>query len=405
MITLFVHTTLLLHLFWVYNGSIFPPWELPFSFLFTSLDGRQKKTKIKFNYVFDTKKMPSLKARILSKLPSADQDLGFLLHLLHSYDKLYVVRLAHFLSEKSKKKVQAFCVRKDYPVTKLRNQLRENGNTVNFTGIVGIPETVFELSAKIVALEFMECRLQNDDFKTFFQLIHLRKLSVIQCCLKSIPEGILNVKRLEKLILKGNLQTKLNASIAKLEHLTSLDLSNNRLKTIEPQSCENLANLFKVYLLGNPKLEIEALKVVLACERLRTLYSPPELSDRINELNPFQRKKFNAVSVAHAASGEFVIPYTPKDAPHIQLGNHKKIYKMNSCPKGIALIINNYCYYNLRSRIGSEKDVAMLKSVFEKIGFETILCLNTTANEAREFVKKYANKEKYKDCDCIAVVA
>ena len=361
-----------------------------------------KKTNIKFKYVFDKKKLPSLKATILSELPPVDQDLGFLLHLLHSYNKSYVVRFAHFLSEKSKKKVQAFCLRKDYPVTKLRKQLRENGNKLTFTDIQGIPENIFKLFTKIVTLEFLECKLQNDDFKEFSLLTSLRKLSIIQCRLKFIPEGILNIKRLEELIFKGNLLAKIDTSIAELEHLTTLDLSNNKLKTIEPQSCENLANLFKVYLLGNPKLKIEALKVVLLCERLRILYSPPQLSAKINELNSLERKKFNAVSVA--ASGDFVIPYTPRDAPHIHLGDYEKIYKMNSCPKGIALIINNYSFEYHISRIGSDKDVAMLKSVFEKIGFHTVCCIDKLATEAKEFVKEYANKKQYKDCDCIVVV-
>ena len=358
----------------------------------------------KFEYVFDAKKLPSLKATILSDVPPVDQDLGFLLLLLHFCDKSYVVRFAHFLSEKSKSKVQTFCLRKSYPATKLRKQLRENGNKLTFTDIRGIPETIFKLRRKIVKLEFLECKLQNDDFKEFFYLTNLRKLSIIQCRLKSIPEGILNIKCLEELILKGNFLTNIDSSIRKLEHLATLDLSNNKIKTIQPQSCENIDNLFKVCLLGNPKLEIQALKVVLACKRLHILYSPPQLFDRINELNPLEREKFNAVSVA--ASGEFVIPYTSRNTPHIDIGDYEKIYKMDSCPKGIALIINNYLYQKcpgLSDRTGSEKDLAMLKSVFEKIGFYTFCCIDKTPYEAKNFVKEYTESKKFKDCDCIVV--
>ena len=46
----------------------------------------------------------------------------------------------------------------------------------------------------------------------------------------------------------------------------------------------------------------------------------------------------------------------------------------------------------------------MLKSVFEKLGFDTICCMDKAANEAKEFVKECAEEENYKDCDCIVVV-
>ena len=365
-----------------------------------------RKWKNKLQYVFDERRLPSLKATILSELPPVDQDLDFLLHLLHSYDKSYVVRFAHFLSRKSKKKMQAYSLRKKYKVSTLERQLKENGNELSFTDIPGIPETIFKLSTEIVTLEFKECKLQNDDFKDFVLLTSLRKLSIIKCRLKSIPEGILNIILLEELNLSGNLITKVNESIAKLSYLTTLDLSNNNLETIEPQSFENLDNLLTVYLSGNPKLKMEALKVVLACNRLRILYSPRHLLARKNELNRLEAEKFEVVNVL--GSGSFVIPYIPDDAPHIQLGDHEKVYKMDSSPKGIAIIINNYSYQNcpinLRDRVGSEIDVAMLKSVFKKIGFDPVYCIDYAATRVEQFVEEYAKHEAYKDCDCIVVI-
>ena len=61
-----------------------------------------RKGKNKFEYIFDEKRLPFLVAIILSDIPSVNRDFGFLLHLLHSYNKLYVVRFAHFLSKKQK---------------------------------------------------------------------------------------------------------------------------------------------------------------------------------------------------------------------------------------------------------------------------------------------------------------
>ena len=93
-----------------------------------------------------------------------------------------------------------------------------------------------------------------------------------------------------------------------------MDLSVNNLETIEPESFENLDNLLAVYLSGNSTLQMAALKVVLACERVRILDSPRHLSDRKYELNQMEQDKFDAVNFA--GKGNFVIPYTPEDTPH-----------------------------------------------------------------------------------------
>ena len=357
-----------------------------------------KKIRKKFEYVFDNKRLPSLKATILSDLPAFKQDLGFLLHLLHSYNKTYVVRFAHFLSRKSKKKIQTFYLKRKYPVGKLNRQLKENGNGLTFTNIQGIPETIFKLSRQIITLELTECKLQHDDFERFKELNSLRKLLIIECRLKSIPGGILNIKLLEVLSLKGNFLKTVTKTMSELQNLTTLDLSNNNLETIETESCENLANLLTVDLSGNSKLKMEAIKVVLKCERLRILHSPPHISARKSELDPLEKKKFDAVS------GTFVIPYTPEDVPHIDLEDREKIYKMDTRPKGLAIIINNYSYKHLPSRIGSDKDVTMLKTVLEKIGFITQCCIDYTATKAKELVDEGAKNETYKDCSCIVVV-
>ena len=45
--------------------------------------------------------------RNVTDIVLVNEDFGFLVHLLHSYNKLYVVRFAHFLSEKNKKKLES----------------------------------------------------------------------------------------------------------------------------------------------------------------------------------------------------------------------------------------------------------------------------------------------------------
>ena len=76
------------------------------------------KGKNKSQYVFDKKRLPSLKATFLAELPPFDHDLGFLLHLLHSYDKSFVVRFAHFLSKKNKRKLKLYSLSERFPIKK-----------------------------------------------------------------------------------------------------------------------------------------------------------------------------------------------------------------------------------------------------------------------------------------------
>ena len=299
--------------------------------------------------------------------------------------------------------MQLYSLRKTYQVSTLERRLKENGNKLSFTDSPGIPPTIFDrkISAEIVTLKFTECKVLKHDFKDFSLLISLTKLSIIKCRLKSIPNDILKIKLLKELNLSGNFITKVDASIAKLKNLTTLDLSNNNLETIEPQF-ENLTHLLTVDLSGNSKLQMKALKAVLACKSLRFFYSPGHFIKRKKELNPWERTKFDAVI---AWSGNFVVPYSSEDSPHIPLGDREKMYKMNSFPKGIALIINHHSYRHFYgNQTGRKEDVAMLQSVLQKIGFDTVCCRDKTANGATEFVKKYAKEEKYKDCDCIVVV-
>ena len=371
-------------------------------FIFITAWTFSRKGKHKFQYDFEEERLPRLVGIELSDIPPVKEDFGFLLHLLHSYNKLYVIRFAHFLSKKNKKKIQAYSLKKKYPFSDLERQLKENGKKLTFTGIQGIPETIFNLATEIVTLEFIECRLENDDFEKFCHLIRLRKLSIIKCGLKSIPKGVFKIECLEELNLKGNFIAKVNRNVSNLQNLTTLNLSDNNLETIEPESFENLGNLLAVYLSGNSTLQMAALKVVLACERVRILDSPRHLSDRKYELNQMEQDKFDAVNIA--GKGNFVVPYTPEDAPHIDLEDHEKIYKMNSRPKGIAIIINNYLYPQFQARKGSEKDVSILKSLFEKIGFDTLCCIDYEAKQAMEFLEEWAENTKYKECDCIAVI-
>ena len=353
-----------------------------------------------FEYMFNEKTLPEIK---LFDVPSVSKDFGFLLHLLDSYDKLYVLRLAYFLSKRNKKKFQAYLLKKDFPVAALEKQLGENGNKLSFSGIQGIPETIFNVAPEVVELELMDCELKNNDFENLDQLTSLRTISVINCRLESIPEGVLKLDRLEKLCLKGNLLKSVSPSISRLENLASLDLSGNHIKTIDGGSIENNPNLLVVNLSGNTGLTMTAVRTVLACKKLETFHPPQHVTRQKDELDDSHRATFDKVSICD--KGDLVTAFKPDVAPSFDL-TQDKIYKMDSSPKGIAIIINNYSFQNnaYPRRTGTQKDVSLLTTLFKNIGFDVQTCINEKANAVKEFLKAKAKDKRYKECDCIAVI-
>jgi hypothetical protein len=46
----------------------------------------------------------------------------------------------------------------------------------------------------------------------------------------------------------------------------------------------------------------------------------------------------------------------------------------------------------------------MLKLLFEKIGFDTVCCIDYEAKQVKEFIEECAKNTKYEECDCIAVI-
>ena len=361
----------------------------------------EEKCKSKCEYVFQETELAGAK---LADICKEDGDLGFLLHLLHSYSHVYIGRLAHFLSKKSKKKIEAFYLNRYYPVSELRKQLDDNRKKITFSKLRAIPQTIFKVATEIVELELMECgTLENENFDDFWKLTSLQKLTIFKCGLECIPEGILKMEWLGELNLKGNHITSIDYDISNLRNLTHLDLSHNNLQTIK-SDLQKLENILAIYISGNPKFDIESLKKVLACQRLRILDAPACLFEKVVELNPSEQDKFNKV-VKASMKENFVIPYTPEDAPHIDISNNEKVYKMDSCPKGLVIIFNNFLYKMTpyANRHGSEKDVYKLQVLFQQIGFDVVCCTDYGSERAKQFLEECAKDEKYKDCDCIVV--
>ena len=352
--------------------------------------------------MFRENELPGTK---LADISDEDGDFGFLLHLLHHYNHVYVNRLAHFLSKKNIREIEIHYVTKYYPLTELRKKLSEDRSKLTFSKFCAIPQTIFQLTSEIPELELIGCGpLENEDFDNFWKFTCVRKLSVVKCGLKCIPDGILKMERLDSLNLKGNHITSIDCNIFNLKNLTHIDLSHNGLKTVTPD-LKKLEKVFSIDLSGNPEFTVQSLKAVLALPRLNTLYASQHMFQKANELNHEEHDKFNKV-VGCGKTECNVHLYTPENAPcYIDIDSNEKIYKMDSCPKGMAIIFNNVSYKDTQydDRCNSGEDDKQLESLFKQIGFDTLCRTNYTGEQAKRFLKICATDEKYKDCDCIVV--
>ena len=232
-------------------------------------------------------------------LKTAEDDLGFLLQLLHTYNKLYVVRFAIFMSEENEKKLKAFILTKEWPLTKLERHCKasegHNGRKLRLDRLSGIPQTLFDLSG-LHTLELTRCGpLKEDDFLHFHKLLHLRELSLVNCGLTKIPEEVLKITSLEVLILKHNSIKSIQDNICLLDNLITVDISNNELEDIHAKIAA-LCNLLTLRLSDNPKLKVSAIKNVLACKRLRVLEMPPLTEAQKGKLNDEENRKFATVN-------------------------------------------------------------------------------------------------------------
>nr|XP_025045689.1 caspase-8-like [Pelodiscus sinensis] len=75
-------------------------------------------------------------------------------------------------------------------------------------------------------------------------------------------------------------------------------------------------------------------------------------------------------------------------------------YRMDNRPHGYCVILNNAVFKNPdETRMGTDKDAAALKRVFERLQFETIEHQNLEAKEIREKIQDYSNMD-HSNMDC-----
>lgn len=83
-----------------------------------------------------------------------------------------------------------------------------------------------------------------------------------------------------------------------------------------------------------------------------------------------------------------------------------EVYKMNSNPRGLCVIINNENFADLENkRNGSQKDVDSLKALFEFLGFLVEVEKDKTADQIKALMAKYSNDAHHRDCFVCCVMS
>ena len=216
--------------------------------------------------------------RLPRDLKPAQGDMGFLLHLLHAYDKLYTVQFAIYMSEEHNRKVKTLILDNEWPVEKLERCFYKDTEgqprRLCLMGLSGIPNALFQLGDCIATLQVLHLNgcgpLQDYDFDQFGFFVELQSLSLVSCGLTKIPKNVFLLEKLKFLCLKDNLIKEIQSGIRSLTMLLEFDISHNNLISID-RSIGTLSSLTNVNISNNPYMRWSVIRNVLACEKLGKL--------------------------------------------------------------------------------------------------------------------------------------
>ncbi|KAL8560625.1 hypothetical protein ACOMHN_065796 [Nucella lapillus] len=84
--------------------------------------------------------------------------------------------------------------------------------------------------------------------------------------------------------------------------------------------------------------------------------------------------------------------------------NPAAVYKMDSSPRGLALVINNEHFSSMLPRTGSQRDMENLHVLFKSLGFHVCHEKDKTADEIRALVRSFAEYAPLQEADALVVV-
>ena len=378
-------------------------------------------------------------------LAKAKNDLAFLLHLVHYYNSLYVVRFGYFMCELGKGDVKRFILTKQWPIDELRKHLQ--GNKLEMKDLEGLPETLLDVS-DLRILKLSKCTLEEIDYtRVLRKLDSLSSLELDGCTfisfckynLKSklkleklylkdnkfvkpgpepdpdpevlsrvlttiltdprnlqvlnisnnsvklitIPDSILNITSLEELCLNNNEIASIPAKISKLKNLENLDLSCNKLTTIN-ERIKDVCQLKRFNLENNPYLASEALQTIIdlcKCSSHLQFFTVVGSTEGWSEERKWTVFEMRLKSLIRQDESSEVLDVIEYTTENASHIDRRESYEMVSQPKGLAVVIDA-----TRSETNDLlSSCKKLKNVFEEIGFQTVIdVVNEPRNEQTE---------------------
>uniref|UniRef100_A0A8C1VPN5 Caspase-8 n=1 Tax=Cyprinus carpio TaxID=7962 RepID=A0A8C1VPN5_CYPCA len=137
----------------------------------------------------------------------------------------------------------------------------------------------------------------------------------------------------------------------------------------------------------------KASEIMLACLKNRDIYLYNSLNIDNHLAIPERGATCSPAPTAHSTTDK------QKD-----LVSGDEVYKMDSNPRGLCVIINNENFAN-KKRKGSQKDVDSLKDLFEVLGFLVEVEKDKTADEIKALMAKYSNDARHGDCFVCCVMS
>lgn len=101
-----------------------------------------------------------------------------------------------------------------------------------------------------------------------------------------------------------------------------------------------------------------------------------------------------------------VLPTDMRFIPQSTLNDFDNVYKMQSVPRGLCLIINNNHFdpqADLKQREGSDKDAANLQQLFLSLQYTVTVLRNTTAPILRSKMREFAMRPEHVDMDSVVI--
>ena len=101
-----------------------------------------------------------------------------------------------------------------------------------------------------------------------------------------------------------------------------------------------------------------------------------------------------------------VLPTDTRYLPQALVMDLDNVYKMQSCPRGLCLIINNTQFVesaDLKQRDGSDADALNLQKLFLALHYTVTVLRNTTAPILMDKVYEFAQKPEHSRLDSVVV--